>query len=83
MQKDKLNITMDKDLIEYIKIYAGQQRTSVSEVFTQFTLNLKRLRDADPMDVILADAEFTEGLLKTAAQIRTGKMKWHKYEEVF
>jgi len=83
MQKEKLNITMDKDLIEYIKIYAGEQRTSVSEVFTQFTLNLKRLRDATPTDIILADPEFTQSLLKTAARIRTGKMKWHKYKEVF
>ncbi|MEW6089041.1 MAG: DUF6364 family protein [bacterium] len=34
MRKEKLNITLDRDLIEYAKIYAEQQRTSISEIFT-------------------------------------------------
>jgi len=42
MTKGKINITLDKDLIEYAKIYAEEQRTSVSEIFTQFILNLKQ-----------------------------------------
>ena len=46
MQKGKVNITMDKDLIEYAKAYADEQRTTVSEVFTQFILNLKRVKEA-------------------------------------
>lgn len=37
MQKGKVNITMDKDLIEYAKAYAEEQRTTTSKVFTQFT----------------------------------------------
>ncbi len=30
MQKRKINITMDQDLIEYAKLYATKQRTTVS-----------------------------------------------------
>lgn len=80
MQKEKLNITVDKDLIEYIKTYAEYQRTSVSEVVTQFILNLKRSREDDPTETVLSDPEFSRSLLKTLSQIKSGKMKWHKYK---
>ena len=83
MQKGKLNITLDKDLIDYVKIYAEEQRASVSEIFTQFILNLKRTREDDPTDLVLSDPDFKESLLQTIAKIRTGKVKWHKYNEVF
>lgn len=36
MHKGKVNITLDEDLIEYIKSYAEEQRTTFSEVFAQF-----------------------------------------------
>jgi hypothetical protein len=83
MQKGKLNITMDKDLIEYAKAYAEEQRTTVSEVFTQFVLNLKRIREDNPTEMIMADQDFREGLLETISRIRSGDMKWRRYEEVF
>lgn len=44
MNKGKVNITLDRDLIEYIKAYTEEQRTTISEVFTQFILNLKRTK---------------------------------------
>jgi hypothetical protein len=75
MQKSKINITMDPDLIEYAKLYASKQRTTVSEVFTQFILNLKR--------IILADPAFRDSLLATVAKIQSGEMKWSSYDEVF
>ena len=83
MQKGKINITLDKDLIDYAKIYAEQQRTSVSEIFTQFILNLKRTKENDPTEVILADPDFKESLLETISSIKSGKVKWFKYKEVF
>lgn len=42
MRKGKVNITLDHDLIDFIKHYAEAERTSISEIFTQFVLNLKR-----------------------------------------
>ncbi len=83
MTKGKINITLDKDLIEYAKIYAKEQRTSVSEIFTQFILNLKRAKENDPIEVILSDPDFKESLLETIERIRSGKIKWYDYKEVF
>ena len=83
MPKSKINITMDQDLIEFAKTYAEDQRTTVSEVFTQFVLNIRRIQREDPTEFILADPKFRDSLLETISQIRAGKNKWHKYEEVF
>lgn len=83
MQKSKINITMDKDLIDYAKQYASKQRTTVSEVFTQFVLSLKRIDEDDPTQIILADQTFRDSLLTTMENIRSGKTKWLHYDEVF
>ncbi len=83
MRKEKINITLDKDLIEYAKLYAEEQRTSVSEIFTQFLLNLKRVKEGDPTQIILADPDFRDSLLETISKIKSGKVKWSKYKEVF
>ena len=83
MSKEKINITMDKDLIEFAKEYAGYQRTSVSEIFTQFILNLKRNRENDPTEIIMADPDFKETVLDTIEKIRSGDIKWYDYKEVF
>ena len=83
MQKRKINITMDQDLIEYAKLYASEQRTTVSEVLTQFILNLKRINEDDPMQVLLKDPGFRDSLLETMAKIQSGKTKWLQYDETF
>jgi len=83
MNKGKINITIDTDLIEYVKGYAQEQRTSVSEIISQFILNLKRARENDPTDIILSDPDFSKSLFQTIEKIKTGKTKWHRYDEVF
>ena len=83
MLKSKLNITLDQDLIDFVKSYAEYQRTSVSEIFSQFLLNLKRTKENDPTEIIMADPDFLESLLQTISRIRSGKLKWHTYDEVF
>ncbi|MEQ8170238.1 MAG: DUF6364 family protein [Candidatus Eremiobacterota bacterium] len=83
MQKSRLNITLDQDLIEYAKYYAAQQRTTVSELFTQFILNLKRVKEQEPTELIFSDPDFKESLLDTIARIKTGEVKWFRYDEVF
>ncbi|MFH1014945.1 MAG: DUF6364 family protein [Nitrospirota bacterium] len=83
MHKGKVNITLDRDLIEYVKTYAEEQRTTISEIFTQFVLNLKRTKDKEPTEVILTDPDFKESLLDMISRIRNGKVKWFKYDEVF
>ena len=83
MLKAKVNVSLDRDLIDYIKTYAEEQRTTISEVFTQFVLNLKRTKEKDPTEIIMADPDFRESFVSTVAKIRNGKMKWHSYDEVF
>jgi hypothetical protein len=83
MQKARINLTLDADLMDFVKGYAESQRTSVSEVFTQFALKLKRLKENDPTEIILGDPDFTDSLLSTMSQIKTGAVKWHSYDEVF
>ena len=83
MSKGKLNITLDKDLIEFAKAYAYEQRTSVSVIITQFILNLKRTQQNDPTDMVLSDPDFKESVLDTIERIRSGKIKWYDYDKVF
>lgn len=83
MQKARINLTIDADLMDFVKGYAESQRTSVSEVFTQFALKLKRLKENDPTEIILGDPDFTDSLLSTMSRIKTGAVKWHSYDEVF
>ena len=82
MQKKTFNVTIEKDLIEYINDYAHDQNTSVSEVFKQFILTLKHIRENDPTDIILSDAPFKETMLQTIDNLQSGNIKWHTYDEV-
>ena len=81
--KGKLNLTLDFDLIDYVKIYAQENRTTVSEIICQFILNLKRTKEREPTDIIISDPVFQESVLDTISKMRSGKMKWHSYDEVF
>ena len=83
MQKTRINLTLDADLIDFIKEYAETQRTTVSEVFTQFVLKLKRAKENDPTETILADPDFSDSLLQSIEKIKSGTVTWHSYDEVF
>ena len=83
MEKGRLNITLDRDLIDYAEIVAKENRTTVSELINQFILNLKRTRENNPTEFILSDPIFKESLLNTISKLRSGKIKWHNYEEIF
>jgi hypothetical protein len=83
MQKTRINLTLDADLIDFIKEYAETQRTTVSEVFTQFALKLKRAKENDPTEAVLADPDFSDSLLESIEKIKSGTVKWHSYDEVF
>jgi len=83
MQKSRINLTLDADLVDFVKEYAESQRTTVSEVFTQFALKLKRNKENDPTEVIIADPVFSESLLETMEKVKAGKVQWKSYDEVF
>jgi len=83
MNKGKLNLTLDYDLIDYAKLYATENRITVSDVITQFLLNLRRVKEKSHTEQIIADIDFYESLMQTLQKMQNGNIKWHSYNEVF
>ena len=83
MQKSKIKLTIDADLIQFINEYAESQRTTVSDVFTQFALKFKRIKENNATEIILADPDFSDSLLRTMERIKSGTIRWHVYDEAF
>ena len=83
MPKTRVNISLDQDLAEYIKIYARENRTTTSEVFTQFILGLKRRSQGDSMDIIYSNPEFYKAVLDVQNRLKDGLAEWYSFDEVF
>ena len=83
MPKTRLNISLDHDLAKYIKIYAQENRTTTSEIFTQFILGLKRRSQGDSMDLIYANPGFNKAVLDVQARLKNGSAEWNSFDEVF
>ncbi|XOF35261.1 MAG: DUF6364 family protein [Candidatus Electrothrix sp. YB6] len=83
MSKTRLNISIDYDLADFIKIYAQENRTTASEVITQFILGLKRRKCREQTDTVLADPEFSQTLTEVHTRIQDGSAQWHTFDEVF
>ena len=83
MVKTRLNISIDRDLSEYIKVYAKENRTTTSEIFTQFILGLKRRNQGDSMDLIYADPEFHKAVMDVKERLKDGSAEWYTFDEVF
>lgn len=83
MSKTRINISIDEDLAEYVKHYAQENRTTTSEVFTQFILGLKRRSQGDSMDIIYANPDFLKAILDVKGRLQDGSAEWHSFDEVF
>ena len=83
MSKTRLNISLDQDLVDFVKIYVKENRTTVANVVTQLILALKRQAQGDSMEIILSDPDFHKALLDVQSRLRNGTAKWHTFEEVF
>jgi hypothetical protein len=83
MSKTRLNISLDDDLANFVKVYAQENRTTVANVITQFLLALKRRAQGDSMEIILSNPEFHRALIDIQSRLRDGTSKWHTFEEVF
>jgi len=83
MSKTRLNISLDDDLANFVKVYAQENRTTVANVITQFLLALKRRAQGDSMEIILFNPEFHQALIDIQSRLRDGTSKWHTFEEVF
>lgn len=83
MSKTRINISIDQDLADFIKNFAGENRTSVADIITQYVLNLKRNVEGEQTEVILAHPAFKKTMAEAQARLKEGKAVWHNYDEVF
>ena len=83
MSKTRINISIDEDLAEYVKVYAQENRTTTSEVFTQFILGLKRRNEGNSMDIIYDNPDFHNAILDVKRRLQDGTAEWHSFAEVF
>ena len=83
MSKTRLNISLDQDLVDFVKVYVKENRTTVANVVTQLILALKRQAQGDSMEIILSDPDFHKALLDVQSRLRNGTAKWHTFKKVF
>ncbi len=83
MAKNRLNISLDQDLVDFAKLFAAENRTTVAEVITQYLLSLKRRAQGETTANILAHPAFHEAMEDVQARLRDGKAEWHTFDEVF
>ncbi len=83
MTKARMNITIDRDLADFLKGFSMSQRLSVSELINQWALDLRRTHENQGMETILSSPEFYKSLVKTLEKSRSGALKWRNREEVF
>ena len=83
MAKTRLNLSLDQDLVDFAKLFAAENRTTVAEVITQYLLGLKRRAQGDPTEKILAHPAFHEAMEDVQARLRSGRAEWHSFDEVF
>jgi len=83
MLKTELNISLDKELADFVNIYAQENRTTASEMITQFILGLKGLTREDSTEVVFSNPEFCQAIKDVQRKLRDGSAEWHTFEEVF
>ena len=83
MPKTRLNISTDKDLAEFIKIFAEENRTTVADIFTQYILSLKRKIEGERVEQILSNPIFQESMAEAQKKLQNGTVTWYSYDEVF
>lgn len=83
MAKSHLNISLDEDLVDFIKIFAAENRISVADMVTQYLLALKRKVEGENTERILANPAFQEAMEEVQTKLRYGTAKWHSYEDLF
>ncbi len=83
MPKARVNISIDQDLVDFAKTFAAENRSSFSEVVTQYLLALKRGGEGKSVEAIIAHPAFHAAMEDAQARLRDGSAQWHTYGEVF
>ncbi len=83
MSKTRLNISTDKDLADFIKVYASENRTTIANIITQYILSLKRRAEGKQTNEVLSNPSFHESMIEVQAKLQDGTSTWHSYDDVF
>ncbi len=83
MAKARLNLSLDQDLIDFVKVFATENRTTVADIVTQYLLSLKRRVIGDQTEQILAHPGFQQAMESSIARLRDGSAEWSTFSEVF
>jgi len=83
MPKTRLNVSLDKDLAEFAKIFAAENRTSVADIVTQYLLSLKRRVEGENMEKVFSHPAFQKAMEDAQTRLQNGNAEWHSYDEVF
>jgi hypothetical protein len=83
MSKTRINISLDRDLADFAKEFAAENRLSVADLVTQYFLFLKRGAQGNAAPSLLAHPAFGRALEEARTRLRDGTARWHSYDEVF
>lgn len=83
MPKTRMYMKLDKDLVDFDKTYAAENRTTISNIITQYLLALKKRIEGQEAERILSHPAFQRAMEKAQTKLQAGKAKWHSYDEVF
>ncbi len=83
MPKTRLNLSLDQDLVDFVKHFAAQQRLTVADVVAQYLLALKRRADREQLESVLSHPAFHQAMADVQARLRDGSAEWSTFDEVF
>ena len=83
MAKTRINISLDRDIAEFARLFAAENRVTVSDLMTQYLLNLKRKVEGKNTELVLADPAFQAAMHAALTRLQDGSAVWHEYDEVF
>lgn len=83
MSKTRLNLSLDQDLVDFVKVFAAENRTSVADIVTQYFLALKRNTDREDVRTILSHPTFQRAISDVQTRLRDGTAEWYRFDDVF
>ncbi len=83
MPKTRLNLSLDQDLVDYVKLFARQNRVTVADVVTQYLLALKRRAEGEETESVLSHPAFRQAMDDVQARLQDGTAEWLTFDEVF
>ncbi len=78
--KARLNISLDKELADFARIFAAENRISVTEIVTQYLSALKKQTDKQGA---VKTSSFHKAMAEVQKRLREGSAVWYDYDEVF